>query len=223
MTTAAEPASRDGCAVGHRPVGGSKFTRDKRMDLFDAGNIVQNALDSGRIEEGRTRLDAWQALQPVTRETLRELRYYRPLLGQYAEALVAAKAMIQLQPPHEWERMCDQLRLGELYLAIGAIDDAWAALAVVLDWPALPDNYSVGLARSTVELAFDISIAASAHEALADKAFKSGVQLLDSGCSTSFNLFKKGRDCAKRLNRRKLRKRFERALIEERKRHSLLD
>jgi hypothetical protein len=73
----------------------------------DAGDIVCDALESGRIDDGCARLDAWQASQPVNLATLSKLRYYWPLLGRYEKAIDAAKAMLQRRPTGAWERMAD--------------------------------------------------------------------------------------------------------------------
>ncbi|WP_145391368.1 hypothetical protein [Stieleria neptunia] len=190
----------------------------KNMSSPDAGDIVQEALDSRRVADGRVRLDAWQASQPVNLDTLSKLRYYRPLLGQHDEAIDAAQKMIELRPHDAWERMSDHLRLGELYVEIGELEHAWAALNVVIDWPEIKDWYSAGMARSTVELALDISAAASRENELSEMAFDAAVQLLDDGCSTSFCLLEKARDCSRRLRRGGLFERFKRAAVEEHER-----
>ncbi|MCI0380217.1 MAG: hypothetical protein L0215_21745 [Gemmataceae bacterium] len=184
------------------------------MTSREPSDFVQDALNSRRIDEGRACLDAWQAAQPTNLDTLSQLRYYRPLLGQYHEAIDVAKAMIRLRPDGAWERMADYLRLGELSIVVGALDSAWDALSVVLEWPELRDWYSAGLARSTVELALDICAAPTADRPLAEKAFETAVRLLDDGCSTSFVLLEKARDCSKRLERGELFERFQHAAAE---------
>lgn len=194
------------------------MTRHKNMSSPDPGDIVQDALDSRRIAEGRSRLDAWQATQPVNLDTLSTLRYYRPLLGQHQEAIDAAQKMIELRPHDAWERMSDHLRLGELYVEIGEPEKAWAVLNVVIDWPEIKDWYSAGTARSTVELALSISAAASRESELSKMAFDGAVRLLDDGCSTSFCLLEKARVCSRRLGRGELFKRFKQAADEEHER-----
>ena len=181
----------------------------------DAGNIVQDAFDSGRIDEGRERLDAWQASQPLSRDTFTTLRYYRAMLGQNNEAIDAAKSMIELPSTDEWERMSDHLQLGELYVGIGDLDSAWDALSVVLEWPELKDAYSVGMVRYTVELALDISATAIRGDKWCEVAFDAAVRLLDDGCSTSFAILQKARDCSERLGRGELFERFKRAAAKE--------
>ncbi|MCI0638949.1 MAG: hypothetical protein L0Y72_22945 [Gemmataceae bacterium] len=195
------------------------------MTSPEPSDFVQDALDSGRIDEGRACLDAWQASQPTNLDTLSQLRYYRRLLGQHHEAIEVAKAMIRLRPHDAWERMSDQLSLGELCVAVGALDNAWGALSVVFEWPELRDWYSAGMGRSTVELALDICAAATADRPaslarrasveLAEKAFDTAVRLLDDGCSTSFVLLEKARDCSKRLERGELFERFQHAAAAE--------
>jgi tetratricopeptide (TPR) repeat protein len=189
-----------------------------RTTQFAVAEAIQNALASGQIGEGRKCLDQWQSLQPVTLDTLNFLRYYRAVLGQFAEAIDAVRAMIPLRQEDAAGRMCDHLRLSELHLATGDVDKSWAALTVVLEWPELPKYFSVGLARTAVELAFDISAAAGDDGSLSDRAFRSGVQMLDRGCSRSLVLLEKGRECSRRLRRKELLEWFDRAIIEERKR-----
>lgn len=184
------------------------------MSSSDAGDIVYDAIESERIDEGRARLDAWQASQPEDLDTLASLRHYRPLLGQYHEAIVAAKAMIAIRPHHAWERMSDHLRLGELYVAVGKLDDAWNAVGVVLAWTELPDWLTAGLARHTVELALDISAASRPDSELSGKALDAAVKLLDGGCSTSLVILEKVRDCSERLSRPREFERFKRAAAE---------
>lgn len=188
------------------------------MSTPDAGEIVEEALNSRRVADGRSRLDAWQASHPVNLDTLSKLRYYRPLLGQHHEAIDAAQRMIELRPHDAWERISDHLRLGELYVEIGELEKGWVALNVVLDWPEIRDWYSAGMARSTVELALGISAAASRENELSEMAFDAAVQLLDDGCSTSLCLLEKARDCSRRLGRGELFERFKHAAAAEHER-----
>lgn len=194
------------------------MTRHKNLSSPDAGDIVQQALDSRRVAEGRSRLDAWQALQPVNLDTLSKLRYYRPLLGQHQEAIDAAHKMIEIRPHDAWERMSDHLRLGELYVEVGELEQAWAMLNVVIDWPEIKDWYSDGMARSMVELALGMSAAARCENELSEMAFDVAVHLLDDGCSTSFCLLEKVSDCSRRLGRIELSDRFKQAAAEEHER-----
>ncbi|MEZ6090268.1 MAG: hypothetical protein R3C05_20020 [Pirellulaceae bacterium] len=194
------------------------MSRNKNVTSADAGDIVQDALDSRRVAEGRLRLDAWQALQPVNIDTLSKLRYYRPLLGQYHEAIDAAQSMIALRAQDAPEVMSDHLRLGELYLKIGQHDKAWAALNVVIAWPEIKDWYSLGLARSMVELALDIAFVAGRETGLSEMALDAAVRLLDDGVSTSLSLLTKARDSSRRLGRVELFERFQHAVAEEQQR-----
>ena len=76
----------------------SHFVMAQEMTSPDAGEIVEDAFDSGRIEEDRLRLDAWQATQPLNLGTYSALRYYRALLGQDDEAIDAAKSILNFVP-----------------------------------------------------------------------------------------------------------------------------
>ncbi len=154
------------------------------MGQLTPGEIVDEALKTGRITEGRSRLDEWQALQDVSLETLSNLRYYRPLLGQIDAAIEAAKQMIALRPADSCECKSDHLSLGRLHLAANKLDLAWEALRVVLNWNEFRDHYDVGMVRYAVELALDISAASSRESKLCDQAFNAAVTTLNDGCST---------------------------------------
>ena len=199
-----------------KPLGGEQLVTKQQgkacMTLYEPEIIVQEALDTGHIEKGRSRLDAWQANQPVTLHTLNVLRYSRHELGQSQEAIVAVRAMIELRPVDACERISDHICLGKLYVGTKELSKAWDALNVVLNWPGLKAWYPFGLVRSAVELALDICAAAKSNQELSEKAFETAVALIDDGCSTSCSILKKAQDCAKRLGRNALHERFESAV-----------
>ena len=82
----------------------------------------------------------------------------------------------------------------------------------------LKDWYTAGLARSAVELALDVAMAAGDNRRLAKTAFAMARQLLEDGCSTSLCLLEKARDGARSLGCRSLAERYARLASEERAR-----
>jgi hypothetical protein len=177
-------------------------------------DILQEAFTSGRLNPGRRALDEWEAKQDRSRDVLSTLRFYRDHLEQLDQAIAVGLEMLQGEVDEEATRMCDYHALTELYIKAGDPESAWKTLQNVLNWPDLRNWYDVGMARSTLDEALDIS-AMVVESTLKKLAFETAVHLISDGSSTSYDILCKVRDRAAELGRQDIHQEFSKLAEEE--------
>ena len=159
---------------------------------------IQRSYDEGDPSIGRAALDEWESAQPLSRNILNTLRYYRREFGQIDAAIAAGEQM--LKEADDRERVSDSIRLTELYTIAKRDQDAWTCIQNVICWPELRDWYDAGLARQTVECLFGIALNA-VSTSLQTNAYETAIQMLDDGCSVSYDLLVKACNASQSLNR----------------------
>ncbi len=141
-------------------------------------DLVKQALEFGAIDEGRAFLDACESQGNGGASATHTIMYYRGQLGQPDRALACAQRLLEEVGDDAWERTSALLWIVRFAIQSGHCDVAWSAVVQAHHLlSAHPDWKRFGLARSAVEVTFDLAVTADAE--ISRRAFDLGVGLAD--------------------------------------------